>query len=101
KMTFSGQGDGIVVQANAALEGSHIDASLDVPDVSPAEARALLPASPLTETAAVHAEVHGELPDLGVVAHARLGGGTLDVTGFVGLASVLTAKLHLDGAGID
>ncbi len=91
----------IGVQADAAYDSGHLDATADVPSATPDQARALFAAWPLAAPVSVHAEAHGALPQLAVRAHASLEAATLDLDGPVTLVPRLQASLHVDAKGID
>ncbi len=101
RVTWKGTVGGIAQTAEAALEGDAIEATLDAPEVTPDAVRALWPASPIRETAAVHADVRGALPRLDAHVSLKAAGASLDVAGPVVLGAGETAELHVDARAID
>jgi len=99
---FRGDVGGIPANANVTMDGQHLDAVLDVPQVSGERVRALAPEAPLHQDVSLHAEAHGNLPRLETVVKIGVGKGTIDAKGTVllsdGIAlTPVTAEVrHLD-----
>ncbi|HEV3191393.1 MAG TPA: hypothetical protein VGY54_12885, partial [Polyangiaceae bacterium] len=87
--------------ANLALRGEQLDAVLDVAPAGPAEICALWPPWPIAAVCSAHAEAHGTLPRLTVLAHGSVGGGTVDVSGPVTLGPSIQTTTHIDLHGFD
>jgi autotransporter translocation and assembly factor TamB len=89
------------VDARARLEGSHLEAVVDLPRAEPGTVRALLPDWPLRETAVIHAEASGDLPELAVDARATLAAAELDAQGTLLLGVESRARLDVRGKRLD
>jgi len=97
--------DGFVgdLQYNSVLrlDGRHLDATVDLPQASPAAVRALVPAWPLVEPVSVRATAHGDLPKLHAEATATVGRATVQAVGDLELSGEPRAKLHAEGKELD
>ena len=86
---------------DARYDAGQVTAAVDVPGCSPDALRELWPACSFTEPVSVHAETHGKLPDLSLVAHASVGSGKLDASGSVTIGDETRAAVHLETTTID
>ena len=89
------------VDSVARLEGEHLKATFDVPRAEPAVMRGLLSDWPLVEAATVHADVEGDLPELGIAATATLATASLEAKGKLKLGSDTGLKLDITGKHVD
>ncbi|HEY3494533.1 MAG TPA: translocation/assembly module TamB domain-containing protein [Polyangiaceae bacterium] len=89
------------VDSVARLDGKHLKASLDVPRADPDVMRVFLEDWPLLESAAVHAEVEGDLPELGITANAALAAAALDARGKLRLGNEPKLALDITGRHLD
>jgi translocation and assembly module TamB len=86
---------------DARYDTGQVTATVDMPGCAPNALRELWPACSFTEPVSVHAEAHGKLPDLSLVAHASVGSGTLEANGNVTIGDETRAAVHLDTTAID
>ncbi len=86
ELHFVGDVGGIPAAADATMDGPKIDAVVDVRTTAAEKVRALVHEAPLYEAVSAHAEVHGEIPNLGAKAHVQVGKGNVDVNGKIALA---------------
>lgn len=82
-------------------DAGQVTVVVDVPSASPDALRALWASCPFTESASVHAEANGKLPDVALVAHATVGRGTLDAKGNVTIGDETRATVHVDARAVD
>jgi translocation and assembly module TamB len=71
--SFTGDVGDIPASAAAAFDGTSLDATLDVPEVSDGRVRALFPQAPIHRPVTVHAEAHGPLANLRTTVNATAG----------------------------
>ncbi|MDB4997656.1 MAG: hypothetical protein JWM74_5088, partial [Myxococcaceae bacterium] len=86
ELHFVGDVGGIPAAADATMDGPKVDAVVDVRATAAEKVRALVREAPVYEAVSAHAEVHGELPNLGAKAHVQVGKGNVDVNGKIALA---------------
>lgn len=86
---------------DARYDAGQVTATVDVPGCAPDALRAIWSACPLTEPASVHVEANGKLPDVSVVAHAKVGAGTIDAKATVGVGDETRATVHVDASSVD
>ena len=93
--TFVGTLGGTEAKATASTDLTHLDATADLPHVTPENLRVLIPDTPTFEPLAGHFEAHGDLPNLDAAAHVTLGQATVEGTGHVtlGAETRITAKV--------
>jgi translocation and assembly module TamB len=101
RATWHGAVGAIRDDANLAYDDGRVDAKLDVTRATPEQMRAVWPECPLRAATAAHAEAHGTLPRVDVLAHADVGVGTIDVSGPVELGPPVEATLHVDAQKFD
>jgi translocation and assembly module TamB len=99
--SFHGTVGGVPAFATGIMAGKRIDAILDVPEVTARRVHAVLSGAPLYATASAHAEAHGELSDLHMIAHASVGEGSIDVDARAAVGDEIDALLHLEVKTID
>jgi hypothetical protein len=98
---FDGEAAGIPLKAHVGLEGDELDASADIPLVSPEVVRRAFPALPISKPVELHAKAHGKLPALAITAHGTVGGSTLDATGAIDLRGDQAFHVDADLAKVD
>jgi hypothetical protein len=107
KATMSAEGGlvGAVGKIPLTVEGAFrdqvVDAVLDVPKVSAEDVRASVQDAPVYDAVSAHAEAHGALAALNVVARAGLGQGDVDLVGQVDAAGPLSGHLTLNAKNVD
>jgi translocation and assembly module TamB len=92
------------LEAHARVTASgrgRIDATLDVPRATPQAIRSLVPSAPLLEDVTLHAEAHGELPELRPTVHVGIGRGSIDARGTVTLGAAKRADVAVEVAGVE
>ena len=82
-------------------DAGQVTATVDVPSAAPDALRALWPGCPFTQPVSVHAEAHGKLPDVSLVARATVGSGTLEANGNVTIGDETRATVHVDATAVD
>jgi translocation and assembly module TamB len=86
---------------HGSLEGKRVDAMFDAPSLTPDGVRAVWAGYGATEPAALHAEAHGELPDVKFILRAALGGSTLDVDGEGHVGDDKRVSVRLEARDVD
>ena len=92
---------GIPTTAHASLDGDHLEAVLDVPEVSADRIRALAPRLALQSAARVHVEARGPLAALAVTAHLAAGRARVDANADLAVTGTKAARLRIDASHID
>jgi translocation and assembly module TamB len=90
---FVGRIEGTI---RATLENRQLDAVIDAPAIRPDDLRAVVAAVTLTSPAAVHAEAHGPLSRVALLAHASTGPSSLTVDGVASIGDEKRADLRID-----
>ena len=98
---FEGDGAGIPIKAHVGLEADALDASVDIPLVSPDVVRRAFPALPISKPIELHATAHGKLPSLAIKAHGTVGGSTLDASGEIDLRGDQAFHVDADLGKVD
>jgi autotransporter translocation and assembly factor TamB len=101
EVTFEGYFGEVETKARAFLNGSTLDASIDIPSAWATDVRALVPDWPIVERVSAHVEAQGRLPALVVHANAQSLASTLEVSGPVILGSEPSALLTVTGRHLD
>jgi autotransporter translocation and assembly factor TamB len=91
----------LAATADARYDRGRVDAVVDVPAARPECVRALWAECPFAESAAAHAEVHGELPRLWVTARTGVGPGMVTATGSALVGDEVRAALHVTATTVD
>ncbi len=99
--SFNGELGAAPVAATGRLEGGRLEARLDVPRATAAEARSLLPSLPLRDEVSGRLEVKGELPELAFEAEVAVGPGRLRARGASELGSPLSIEGQVEARGLD
>lgn len=89
---FQGRLGEMYTAVSAKLEGTKIDAAIDVPKVSPDELRTLIPSAPIHESVTAKLIVQGTLPSLELTGRIIAGPSELDLQA----TTMLDAPLKLD-----
>jgi translocation and assembly module TamB len=97
--------DGWIAQQHTSLSasigGKDVHAHLDVPHIDSASLRANDPSVPLSDSGSIHVEAAGNLPHVGVRAHAAVGTGTVDLDAQGNVGDAVTVEATVTAAGID
>jgi hypothetical protein len=76
---LKGEISGVPFSLHGSIDGPEIVGNLDVPRVTPDDARRMAPTLALTQELTAHAEVRGRLPELHANVHVGLGQGAVDI----------------------
>ena len=99
--SFTGTVGDIPTTARAAFDGTSLDATLDVPEVSGDRIRALFPQAPIHRAVTVHAEAQGPLANLRTTVNARAGATELRSGADVRIDGPLGATIDLALRNVD
>jgi hypothetical protein len=99
--SFDGDIGGIPATASAAIDGDHLDAVLDVPEVDDEIVRALVAPMPLHRPAAAHAEAHGDFASLRTTVLVTIGAAELRAAGNLELTGKFGATMGVDATNVD
>lgn len=100
-VVFEGAIGAIPLHGHGKLEGSRLDAGVEIAELDLARVRATFPGVPLYGNASARITVHGELPRLDAAADVTLAAGTLKATGNIMLVDPWTGSLEVDAASLD
>jgi translocation and assembly module TamB len=98
---FNGDIGGIPATASAAIDGEHLDAVLDVPEVADEIVRAVVAQMPLHRPIAAHAEAHGDFANLPTTLVVRIGAAELRAAGHLEVAGKFGATMSVDATDLD
>jgi translocation and assembly module TamB len=100
-VNIRGDVGGIPLVARAAIDGKAIEATLDVPNVTPDMIAMLAPKVVVTENLSLYAEARGRLPEIEATLHASAGRGALDLRADVVAADEKVLHATLEARRID
>jgi hypothetical protein len=86
---------------HATLTQDKLDATVDVSRIDPESIRVLWAASPIDRSGAIHAEVHGMLPDVDATLIAALGAARLTAKARTSIGDEKRAQVSFEVADID
>lgn len=97
--------DGAVARAptklSASIDGSRVDATLDVRDADGSAVRTLVSGVDVHEPVVLHGTVKGDLPDLSPDVHLTVGASSVDVSGTCHVAAPFRVNLTASAKAID
>lgn len=99
--SFDGELGEVPVSFFGRLDGKHVEARAELPQIDPVAARALIPEWPLQSSIAARVSAAGQLPELTARVSAELGGGLLSARGLLLLEDGVEADVDIDTEGID